>query len=68
MRLKEARFVLGMTQYDLYFMTGIDQSRISYIERGYVSPQDDEKQKIENALERRISWDENKRISNQPSA
>jgi predicted transcriptional regulator len=46
MRLKEARFVLGMTQYDLYFMTGIDQSRISYIERGYVSPQDDEKQKI----------------------
>ena len=61
MRLKEARFVWGMTQYDLYLLTGIDHSRISYIEQGYISPREDEKQKIENALGLKIDWHKNRR-------
>ena len=56
MRLKEAMFVMGMTQYDLYLMTGIDQSRISYIEGGYISPREDEKQKIEDHIGIKIDW------------
>ena len=56
MRLKEARFFLGMTQYDLYLVTGIDQSRISYIEGGYISPREDEKQKIEDVIGIKIDW------------
>jgi ribosome-binding protein aMBF1 (putative translation factor) len=56
MRLKEAMFVMGMTPYDLYSETGIDQSRISYIERGYISPREDEKQKIEDVIGIKICW------------
>jgi ribosome-binding protein aMBF1 (putative translation factor) len=58
MRLKEARFVLGMSQYDLYLLTGINQSRISYIERGYIRPREDEKQKIEDVIGIGICWDD----------
>ena len=56
MRLKDAMFVREITQYDLYRMTGIDQSRISYIEGGYISPGEDEKQKIEEAIGIKIDW------------
>jgi ribosome-binding protein aMBF1 (putative translation factor) len=56
MRLKEAMFVMRMTPYDLYSETGIDQSRISYIERGYISPREDEKQKIEDVIGIKICW------------
>jgi len=49
-------FVMGMTQYDLYLMTGIDQSRISYIEGGYIRPGEDEKQKIEDHIGIKIDW------------
>jgi hypothetical protein len=45
-----------MSQYDLYFVTGIDQSRISYIEGGYISPGEDEKQKIEDHIGIKINW------------
>lgn len=58
MNLKEARFKKDMTQFDLRLLTGIHQSRISCIERGYVKPRDDEKEKIESALGLRIDWDE----------
>jgi transcriptional regulator with XRE-family HTH domain len=68
MNLKEARFKKDMTQFDLRILTGIHQSRISYIERGYIVPRDDEKQKIEDALGLRISWDETGRINNRTSA
>ncbi len=56
MRLKEAMFVMGMTQYDLYLMTGIDHPRIRYIEWGYISPREDEKQKIEDVIGIKICW------------
>ncbi|UCE04452.1 MAG: helix-turn-helix transcriptional regulator [bacterium] len=56
MRLKDAMFVMGMTPYDLYSETGIDQSRISYIERGYISPREDEKQKIEDVMGIKIDY------------
>jgi transcriptional regulator with XRE-family HTH domain len=68
MNLKEARFKKDMTQFDLRILTGIHQSRISYIERGYVVPRDDEKQKIETALGLRISWDETGRIRSRTAA
>jgi predicted transcriptional regulator len=58
MDLKEARFKTGKSQFDLRLLTGIHQSRISCIERGYVKPRDDEKEKIESALMLRIDWDE----------
>ena len=68
MNLKEARFKKSMAQFDLRIITGIHQSRISYIERGYINPRDDEKQKIEEALGLRISWDEAKRTNNRTAA
>jgi ribosome-binding protein aMBF1 (putative translation factor) len=61
MRLQEAMFVMGMTQYDLYLITRIDQSRISYIEWGFISPREDEKQKIEDVLGIKICWDDFRR-------
>ena len=61
MHLKEARFNRGMTQFDLRLLTGIHQSRISCIERGYVEARKDEKQKIEDALGLKIDWHENRR-------
>ena len=68
MNLREARFKKSMTQFDLRILTGIHQSRISYIERGYIVPRDDEKQKIETALGLRISWDETGRIRSRTAA
>ena len=68
MNLREARFKKDMTQFDLRILTGIHQSRISYIERGYIVPRDDEKLKIEDALGLRISWDETGKISNRTTA
>ncbi|UCE52498.1 MAG: helix-turn-helix transcriptional regulator [Desulfobacterales bacterium] len=64
MHLKEARFKKGITQFDLRILTGIHQSRISYIERGYIIPRDDEKQRIEDALGLRISWNETGKTGN----
>ena len=61
MDLKEARFKTGKSQFDLRLLTGIHQSRISCIERGYVEPREDEKQKIEDALGLKIDWNENRR-------
>jgi ribosome-binding protein aMBF1 (putative translation factor) len=49
-------FVMGMTPFDLCRETGIDQSRISYIEGGYISPREDEKQKIEDVIGIKICW------------
>ena len=68
MDLKEARFKKRMTQFDLRILTGIHQSRISHIERGYIFPRDDEQQKIEDALGLRISWHENGTTNNRTAA
>jgi transcriptional regulator with XRE-family HTH domain len=50
MTLREARFFKGLNQYDIALRTGIPQSKISLIERGYIEPKDDEKEKIAKAL------------------
>ena len=55
MKLREARFKKGLTQWDLRLRTGIHQTKISLIERGYVVPRDDEKLKLANALHCRES-------------
>ena len=59
MHLKKARFIRGKTQFELRLLTGIHQSRISVIEKGYVVPRDDEKERLEAALNTKIDWDEN---------
>jgi ribosome-binding protein aMBF1 (putative translation factor) len=50
MNLAEVRFHKKMTQWDLKIRTWINQTKISLIERGYVSPRDEEKQKLAKAL------------------
>jgi DNA-binding XRE family transcriptional regulator len=50
MDLFEARARRRATQWDLRKKTGIHQSRISLIERGYINPSRMEKRKIAKAL------------------
>jgi transcriptional regulator with XRE-family HTH domain len=50
MTLREARFFKGLNQWDISVKTGIPQSKLSLIERGYVDPREDEKKKIAKAL------------------
>ena len=50
MTLREARFYKGFSQNILALKTGIAQPKISLIERGYVNPREDEKEKIAKAL------------------
>ena len=50
MDLREARFKKKLTQFDLCIKTGIQQSKISHFERGYMVPRDDEKKRIAKAL------------------
>ena len=54
MNLKEARFFRGLNQWDISVKTGIPQSRISLIERGYVDPKEGEKRKIAKALNHKV--------------
>ena len=54
MSLREIRFYKGLSQYDITLRTGIPQSKISLIERGYVQPGDDEKERIAKALKCRV--------------
>jgi transcriptional regulator with XRE-family HTH domain len=50
MYLREARFKKGLTQFDLRIKTGIHQSRISLLERGYYEPRAEEIEKLARAL------------------
>ena len=50
MTLREARFFKSLNQWDISVKTGIPQSKLSLIERGYVDPREDEKKKIAKAL------------------
>lgn len=59
MRLREVKFIKGYTLFDLRLITGIHQSKLSLIERGYLQPTDDEKKKLAEALKtkpERIRW------------
>jgi len=48
--LKEARFVLSLTQYQLAKMAGVPQSKISLIESGIYDPSPEEQQRLAEAL------------------
>ena len=50
MTLAEARFYKKVTQWDLRLRTGINQTKISLIERGYVTPRYSEMEKLAQAL------------------
>ena len=47
--------------YDLHILTGIHQSKLSLIENGFITPSEEEKAKIETALNTKIDWDANLR-------
>lgn len=62
MNLKILRTVKNVNQYELNRRTGIPQSKISLIERGYVEPNENEKAAVANALEvgiEEIEWGPN---------
>ena len=48
LRLK--RFIKGLTLYDIRQETGIDTAKLSLMERGYVAPKPEEKEKLARAL------------------
>lgn len=48
-RIREAK-VVNFSQYHLAALTGIDQKRISLLERSLVEPKPEEKDQIANAL------------------
>jgi predicted transcriptional regulator len=50
MNLYETRVRKRITQWDLAVATGISQSKISLLERGYVKASEAEKEKIIKAL------------------
>jgi predicted transcriptional regulator len=47
-QLKELRFKHNVSQWELARKTGLHQSRISLIEKGYIEPSQKEKSKIES--------------------
>jgi len=51
MTLREARFYKRFSQWDLQIRTGLHQSKISLIERGYVEPSPEERKRIAEALD-----------------
>ena len=66
MNLFEARMMKRRTQWDLRIATGIHQTKISLIERGYVEPRKSEKLKLAkalNCLPEQIEWDRFKKES-----
>ncbi|MBW1853311.1 MAG: helix-turn-helix transcriptional regulator [Deltaproteobacteria bacterium] len=53
-KLKEVRFFEGVSQPLLALKTAIQQSRISLIENELVTPREEEKKKIAEALEVKV--------------
>ncbi len=49
-RLREARVLTRITQFQLRLSTGIHQSKISMIENGLIDPREDEKLRLAKAL------------------
>ena len=54
-RLRIIRAEKGITQFDLRIKTGINQSKISLAENGYIELRDDEKEKIAKALNCKVT-------------
>jgi len=55
-RLKEARFFANKGQWQLMLETGIHASTISRIERGYINPNQEQKELLSKALNKSIEW------------
>jgi transcriptional regulator with XRE-family HTH domain len=49
-KLRKARFLKGMNQYQLANLAQVHQSRISLIEKEYAKPRPDEKERLALAL------------------
>jgi transcriptional regulator with XRE-family HTH domain len=49
-RLRDVRVLKRITQIQLRLSTGINQSKISLIENGYVKPREDEKKRLARVL------------------
>lgn len=59
MTLRELRFKKNKTQYDIWKVSGVSQSKVSLIERGYAFPTHKEKIAIAKALDvdpKEINW------------
>ncbi len=52
--LREVRFLKGFNQWDMALKTGISQTKISLIERGYVTLRQDKRRRIARALHSRV--------------
>ena len=50
MSLRTVRFFKKMSQWDIAKITGIPQSKVSLIERGYIKPKEQEIEKFVKAL------------------
>lgn len=55
MTLREARFFKGLNQWDISLKTGISQSKLSLVERGYIDLREDEKKKIAKVLNCKVT-------------
>jgi len=55
-RLREARFMARMPQIRLWLATGVHYSTISRIECGYITPTEDQKEKMAKALNVEKDW------------
>lgn len=49
-RLRDVRVLKRITQFQLRLSTGINATKISFIENGFVQPNEDEKKKLAKAL------------------
>jgi|GEM_PF-1049009 predicted transcriptional regulator len=71
MDLKEARFKARLAQWDLRSRTGISQTKISLLERGYVAAKPEGKKALARALGFRpeqIDWPNPVMITGGPDA
>lgn len=50
-KLRELRFLKGLTQIELEKRTGVHRTSISPIENGYVEPSPEQKKKLAEALD-----------------
>ena len=53
-KIKEARFFAGMIQDELHLKTGLSQTKISRIERGYIKPSKGDRKLIAKALKKSV--------------
>ena len=67
MSLREARFFKGLNQWDISVKTGVPQSKLSLVERGYIDLREDEKKKIAKVLNCKVAdiFPDNKRLNDE---